>query len=113
MKNYAECTIIHLDSLMTIMEHVSSNLVKMFYHDSFWLTFGKLMPYPWHHTLCVVCKCANVHHIPGLCPLGIGGTPNISHKIKNHIFTFLTQKPPACGASYYAGRFPNHNLIKL
>ena len=51
---------------------------------------------------------ANVYHVPGLCLLGIGGAPYISHKImaKNHIFTFLTSslKQPAGGTSYYARR---------
>ena len=53
---------------------------------------------------------ANVHHVSGLCLLGIGGAPYISHKIMalNQIFTFSTSslKPPADGGSYYAGRFP-------
>ena len=33
---------------------------------------------------------ANVHHVPGLCLLGIGGAPYISHKImaQKRIFTF-------------------------
>ena len=36
---------------------------------------------------------ANVHHVPGLCLLGIGGTPYLSHKIMAqkpyfHIFDF-------------------------
>ena len=52
----------------------------------------------------------NVYHVPGLCLLGMGGAPYISHKImaQNQIFTFLTSslKPPAAGASYYAIRFP-------
>ena len=42
---------------------------------------------------------ADVHHVPGLCLLGIGGTPHISHKIMAqkpnfHIFDF-SLKPPA------------------
>ena len=53
---------------------------------------------------------ANVHHVPGLCLLGIGGAPYISHKIiaQNQIFIFSTSslKPPTDGASYYARRFP-------
>ena len=49
-------------------------------------------------------------HLPGLCLLGIGGAPYISHKIMAqkpnfHIFDFFL-KPPADGASYYARRFP-------
>ena len=53
---------------------------------------------------------ANVHHVPGLCLLGIGGAPYISRKIMAHKpnFQFSTSslKPPADGASYYARRFP-------
>ena len=52
---------------------------------------------------------ANVYHVPGLCLLGIGDAPYISHKImaQNHIFTFSTSlKPATGGASYYASRFP-------
>ena len=49
---------------------------------------------------------ANVHHVPRLCLLGIGGAPTLVIKLwpKNQIFTFLTSslKPPADGASYYA-----------
>ena len=44
---------------------------------------------------------ANVHHVPGLCLLGISGAPYISIKVwlKNQIFTFSTSlKPPADGA---------------
>ena len=46
------------------------------------------------------------YHVPGMCLLGIGGAPYISHKImarKPH-FTFLTSslKQPAGGASYYS-----------
>ena len=62
---------------------------------------------------------AIVHHVPGLCLLAIGGAPTLVIKLwlKNQIFTFLTSlKPPAGGASYYAGRFPrlrHYNLLKL
>ena len=40
-------------------------------------------------------SCANVHHVPGLCLLGIGGAPYISHKIMAqktnfHIFDFFS-----------------------
>ena len=53
---------------------------------------------------------ANVHHVSGLCLLGIDGAPYISHKImaQNHIFKFLTSslKPSVGGASYYARIFP-------
>ena len=39
---------------------------------------------------------ANVHHVPGLCLLGMGGTPYISHKIMArkqyfHIFDFFSE----------------------
>ena len=70
------------------------------------------MPYPWRCPACGVRRlssvvrrvssvstittrnnkviksmfCAIVHHVPGLCLLGIGGAPYISHKI-------MTQKP--------------------
>ena len=86
------------------------------------------MPYHWRGPLAVLRRMsymhtittrnnkdinsifgANVHHVPGLCLLGIGGAPFISHKImaQNHILTFLTSslKPPADGASYYTIRF--------
>ena len=53
---------------------------------------------------------ADVHHVPGLCLLGIGVAPYISHKIiaqkPNFIFSTSSLKPPADGASYYARRFP-------
>ena len=53
---------------------------------------------------------ADVHHVPGLCLLGIGGAPTSDIKLwlKNQIFIFSTSslKPPADGASYYARRFP-------
>ena len=39
---------------------------------------------------------ANVYHVPGLCLLGIGGAPYISHKIMAqkpnfHIFDFFSE----------------------
>ena len=54
---------------------------------------------------------ADVHNVPGLCLLGIGGAPYISHKIMAqkpnfHIFSTSSLKPPADGALYYARRFP-------
>ena len=53
---------------------------------------------------------ANVHHVPGLCLLGIGGAPKLVVKLwlKNQIFTFSTSalRPPADGASYYVRRLP-------
>ena len=41
---------------------------------------------------------ADVHHVPGLCLLGIGGAPYISHKIMAqkpnfHIFDFFSETP--------------------
>ena len=51
---------------------------------------------------------ADVHHVPGVCLLGIGGSPSLIIKLwlKNQIFIFSTSlKPPADGASYYARRF--------
>ena len=45
---------------------------------------------------------SNVHHVPGLCLLGIGSAPTLATKLwlGNRIFTFLTSslKPPADGA---------------
>ena len=87
------------------------------------------MPYPWRCPSSVVRRVssvstittknnkdiksifgANVHHVPGLCLLGIGGAPYISHKIMaqkpNFQFSTSSLKPPADGASYYARRFP-------
>ena len=58
---------------------------------------------------------ANVHHVPGLCLLGIGGAPTLAIKLwlKNHSFTFLTSslKPPADGTSYYTRRFSKSRTI--
>ena len=58
--------------------------------------------------------------VPGLCLLGIGGTPYISHKImaQKPNFTFSTSslKPPSDGASYYARNsldLGQYNLLKL
>ena len=63
---------------------------------------------------------ANVHHVPGLCLLGMVVPPTLVIKLwlKNQIFTFSTSslKLPADGALYYARRFSNlgyHNLLKL
>ena len=61
---------------------------------------GELAPYPWHCPSSIVRRVssvstittrnneainsifsANVNHVPGLCPLGIGGARYISHKI--------------------------------
>ena len=87
------------------------------------------MPYPWRRPSFVVGRVssvstittrnnldiksifgANVHHFPGLCLLGFGGAPYISHKItaqkQNFTFSNSSLKPPAGGASYYARRFP-------
>ena len=48
---------------------------------------------------------ANVHHVPRLCVLGIGGAPYISLQImaQKPYSTFLTSslKLPADGGSYY------------
>ena len=57
---------------------------------------------------------ANVYHISGLCLLGIGGTPYISHVyyslvilwLKNHQFSTSSLKLPSDGTSYYARRLP-------
>ena len=53
---------------------------------------------------------ANVYHVPGLCLLGIGGAPYVSHKMMTGkpYFKILTSslKSPADGASCYARRFP-------
>ena len=55
---------------------------------------------------------ANVYLVPGLCLLGIGGTPTSVIKLwlENHIFTFSTSslKQPAGGALYYT-----RGLLKL
>ena len=43
---------------------------------------------------------ANVYHVPGLCLLGIGGAPYISHKIMaRKPFLTCSLKQPAGGAS--------------
>ena len=69
-------------------------------NTTYQLTCGELMPYTWRIPL------ANVYHVPGLCLLGIGGAPYISHKIMAQKPNFLLWiKPPADGASY-ARRFP-------
>ena len=74
------------------------------------------------HTSCVICVAittknkikilikslfgANVHYVPGLVLLAIGGAPTLALKLwlKNHIFIFSTYslKPPANGTSDYA-----------
>ena len=87
------------------------------------------MPYPWRCPTSVVLRTSSVstittrnnqviksifgaivHHVPGLCLLGKGAPPTLLIKLwlKNQIFTFSTSslRPPADGASYYAGRFP-------
>ena len=53
---------------------------------------------------------AKVYHVPGLCLLGIGGAPYISHinMAGKPYFKILTcsLKPPADGVSCYARIFP-------
>ena len=53
--------------------------------------------------------------VPGLCLLGIGGTPYISHKIMaqkpNFHISITSLKPPEDGASYYVCRFPRPSLL--
>ena len=68
----------------------------------------ELMPYPWRCPASVVCLTtrnnkdiksifgADVHHVPELSLLGIGGAPYISHKIMAqksnfHIFDFFSE----------------------
>ena len=66
------------------------------------------------HLTGIYIFCANVHQVPGLCFLGIGGTPNISPKIIliNHFFTFLISslKPPQDDTLHYARRFPKSKV---
>ena len=77
------------------------------------------MPYPWHRLSSIVCHLCppslpeiikifsgNIYYIPGLCLLGIGGAPYISHKIIAQKTCLTSLKQPACGVSYNARRLP-------
>ena len=77
---------------------------------SFWLNCVELMHVPTRNNKDIKSIFgADIHHVPGLRLLGIGGTPYISHKIMAQkqifIFSSFSLKPPADGASYYVWRF--------
>ena len=53
--------------------------------------FFKLVDLTWNDPVIKSIFGAIVHHIPGLCLLGIGGAPYISYKIMAQKFGFCLQ----------------------